>query len=183
MGLLDVLNGMQNGPRGQPQPSTPGSGGMSKTTMALLAFLAYKAFKGMNPQQPAQAGVPSPNPGQRPEPQETGGLAGVLRTIFGGGSVPGPVLSRGVGNTVQDLERRGHGEIARSWVDRGPNRPIAPDKVAAALGDDAIRDLTERTGMDREELLEALSEHLPRVIDHLTPDGRLPTEQEASRFA
>ena len=59
MGLLDVLNGMQNGPRGQPQPSRPGSGGMSKTTMALLAFLAYKAFKGMNAQQPAQAGVPS----------------------------------------------------------------------------------------------------------------------------
>ena len=71
MGLLDVLNGMQNGPRGQPQPAAPGSGGMSKTTMALLAFLAYKAFKGMNPQQPAQAGVPSPNPGgQDREPQE-----------------------------------------------------------------------------------------------------------------
>jgi uncharacterized protein YidB (DUF937 family) len=178
MGLLDVLNGMQNGPRGQPQPSAPGSGGMSKTTMALLAFLAYKAFKGVNQPQPAQAGVPSPNR----EPQEPGGLAGVLRTIFGGGSVPGPVLSRGVGNTVQDMERSGHGEIARSWVDRGPNRPISPDKLASALGDDAIRDLTERTGMDRDELLEALSEHLPRVIDHLTPEGRLPTEREASRL-
>ena len=65
MGLLDVLNGMQNGPRGQPQPAAPGSGGMSKTTMALLAFLAYKAYKGLNQPQPAQAGVPSPNPGPR----------------------------------------------------------------------------------------------------------------------
>ena len=63
MGLLDVLNGMQNGPRGQPQPAAPGSGGMSKTTMALLAFLAYKAYKGLNQPQPAQAGVPSPSPG------------------------------------------------------------------------------------------------------------------------
>ena len=70
MGLLDVLNGMQNGPRGQPQSSAPGSGGMSKTTMALLAFLAYKAFKGINQPQPAQAGVPSPNRGgQDREPQ------------------------------------------------------------------------------------------------------------------
>ena len=77
MGLLDVLNGMQNGPRGQPQPAAPGSGGMSKITMALLAFLAYKAYKGLNQPQPAQAGVPSPNPGG--EPQEPGGLAGVLR--------------------------------------------------------------------------------------------------------
>ena len=181
MGLLDVLNGMQNGPRGQPQPAAPGSGGMSKTTMALLAFLAYKAYKGLNQPQPAQAGVPSPNPGR--EPQEPGGLAGVLRTIFGGGSVPGPVLSRGVGNTVQDIERSGHGEIARSWVGRGQNRPIAPEKLEAALGEDGIRDLMQQTGMERDELLATLSEHLPRVIDHLTPEGRLPTEQEASRLA
>jgi uncharacterized protein YidB (DUF937 family) len=181
MGLLDVLNGMQNGPRGQPQPAAPGSGGMSKITMALLAFLAYKAFKGMNPQQPAQAGVPSPYPGR--EPQEPGGLAGVLRTIFGGGSMPGPVLSRGVDNTVQDIERSGHGEIARSWVGRGKNRPISPQKLEAALGEDGIRDLMRQTGMERDELLAALSEHLPRVIDHLTPEGRLPTEQEVSRLA
>ena len=181
MGLLDVLNGMQNGPRGQPQPSAPGSGGMSKTTMALLAFLAYKAYKGLNQPQPAQAGVPSPNPGR--EPQEPGGLAGVLRTIFGGGSMPGPALSRGVGNTVQDIERSGHGEIARSWVGRGQNRPISPEKLEAALGEDGIRDLLQQTGMERDELLATLSEHLPRVIDHLTPEGRLPTEQEASRLA
>jgi uncharacterized protein YidB (DUF937 family) len=147
MGLLDVLNGMQNGPRGQPQPAAPGSGGMSKITMALLAFLAYKAFKGMNPQQPAQAGVPSRYPGsQDREPQEPGGLAGVLRTIFGGGSVPAPVLKRGVGNTVEDIERSGHGEIARSWVGRGQNRPISPQKLEAALGEDGIRDLMQQTG-------------------------------------
>ena len=180
MGLLDVLNGMQNGPRGQPQPGTPGSGGMSKITMALLGFLAYKAFKGMNPQQPAPAGVPRD---QGREAQDPGGFAGVWRTIFGGGSVPGPVLSRGVGNTVQDFERSGHGEIARSWVGRGPNKPITADTIEAALGEDGIRDLMQQTGMDRDDLLAALSEHLPRVIDHLTPEGRLPTEQEASRLA
>jgi uncharacterized protein YidB (DUF937 family) len=174
MGLLDVLNGMQNGPRGQAQPSATGSGGMSKTTMALLAFLAYKAYKGLNQPQPAQASR---------EPQEPGGLAGVLRTIFGGGSVPGPVLSRGVGNTVQDFERTGQGDIARSWVGRGPNRSITPQKLETALGEDGIRDLMQQTGMERDELLGTLSEHLPRVIDHLTPEGRLPSEQEASRLA
>src|SRR5258708_7407078 len=44
MGLLDVLNGMQNGPRGQRGPSTS-SGGMSPITMAVLGLLAYKALK------------------------------------------------------------------------------------------------------------------------------------------
>jgi len=176
MGLLDVLNGMQNGPRGE---ATAGSGGMSKITMALLGLLAYKAYKGLGPNQPSPPSAPAP--AQRGE--EPGGLAGILRTIFGGGSVPPNVLGRGVGNTVRDLEQSGHGEIARSWVGRGDNQKITPQKLEASLGDDAIRDLMERTGMNRDDLLDALSEHLPRVIDHLTPDGRLPTEQEAARMA
>ena len=45
MGLLDILNGMQNGPRGQRQPSSVDSssgkgGGMSPIMMALLGLLA-----------------------------------------------------------------------------------------------------------------------------------------------
>ena len=55
-------------------------------------------------------------------------------------------------------------------------------EVGAALGEGGIRDLMQQTGMEREELLATLSVHLPRVIDHLTPEGRLPTEQEASRM-
>jgi uncharacterized protein YidB (DUF937 family) len=157
---------------------------MTKTTMALLAFLAYKAYKSISQSEPAQARVPSPGgQGRDPQDAEPGGLTGVLRTILGGGSVPGNVLSRGVGNTVQDFERSGHGEVARSWVGRGENRSITPEKLEAALGEDGIRDLMQQTGMERDDLLATLSEHLPRVIDHLTPEGRVPTAQEASRMS
>ena len=46
MGLIDILNGMQNGPRGSSQPSSSGKGsGMSPIMMALLGLLAYKAVK------------------------------------------------------------------------------------------------------------------------------------------
>jgi uncharacterized protein YidB (DUF937 family) len=182
MGLLDVLNGMQNGPRGEP---IPGKGGMSKITMALLGMLAYKAYKSLGNSQPEQTGAPARYPAGRQEARDgqPGGLAGVLRTVFGGGPVPGPVLRRGLDNTVRDLEQNGQGEIARSWVGRGPNRPITPQQLEAALGEDAIRDLMQQTGMEREELVETLSQHLPRVIDHLTPEGRIPTEQEAARFS
>jgi hypothetical protein len=51
MGLRDIFNGMLNGPRGQRQPSSSGSGGgMSRIMMALLGLLAYKAFKGSGSQ-------------------------------------------------------------------------------------------------------------------------------------
>jgi hypothetical protein len=44
MGLMDVLRGMANGPRG---PAAPGGrGGISPITMGLLALLAYKTMRG-----------------------------------------------------------------------------------------------------------------------------------------
>ena len=59
MGFLDVLNGMQNGPRGQTNPNA--QGGMSPITMAILALLAYKGIKHLSggQQQPAPGGTPS----------------------------------------------------------------------------------------------------------------------------
>jgi hypothetical protein len=54
MGLLDVLQGMQNGPRGSREPGTT-SGGMSQMAMALLALLGYKAFKSFTGTQPTPA--------------------------------------------------------------------------------------------------------------------------------
>jgi uncharacterized protein YidB (DUF937 family) len=38
------------------------------------------------------------------------------------------------------------------------------------------------TGMSPDELMRQLSQQLPDVINHMTPDGRLPTEHEASRM-
>src|SRR5205809_6208935 len=124
MGLLDVLNGMQNGPRGEP---APGQGGMSKTTMALLAFLAYKAYKGMTAAQPAPAGGPSHYPeDDRAQQESPGGLAGVLKTIFGGGSMPGPVLRRGVDNTVRDLTSAVTAILAARGYRAARTSPSAP---------------------------------------------------------
>jgi len=64
MGLMDILNGMQNGPRGQRQPtgSAPpeSGGGVSPIMMALLGLLAYKAVKhiGGQPAAPGSQGRP-----------------------------------------------------------------------------------------------------------------------------
>ena len=195
MGLLDILNGMSNGPRGVPDPRDASSGGMSKTTMALLAFLAYKAYRSISGQQPADASAGDRGRlddrddrdrwgrDDRPAARDGGGggLGDMLRDILGGQQRP-DVLRRGVQNTVEDFDRSGHGDIARSWVDRGNNRDISPADLESALGEDAIRDLTQRTGMDRRELLDALREHLPRAIDELTPDGRIPSREDAERM-
>jgi len=179
MGLMDVLNGMQNGPHGQ---TTPGQGGMSPLTMALLGLLAYKAIKSVTANQqgaPAGGGSAAPGGGL------AGGLGGLLQGGLGGllgGGAAGSVLSGGLNDLLKQFEQNGQGDVAKSWIGSGPNKAIAPDDLANALGTDRINQLMQVSGMSRDDLLNGLSQHLPGLIDHLTPGGRVPTEQEAAHL-
>ena len=189
MGLLDVLNGMQNGPRGQRTPAT-GSGGMSPITMAVLGLIAYKAIKSFSGSQPsaAPAGAGGPtgtNTGTQGSSSVGGGLGDLLKGGLGGllaGGAAGSVLSGGLNDLLKQFQQSGQGEVAKSWIGSGPNRAISTDDLAGALGADRINALMAHSGMSRDDLLNGLSQHLPDVIDQLTPDGRLPTEQEAARL-
>ena len=181
MGLLDVLNGMQNGPRGPSNPGAQSSGGMSPMTMAILGLLAWKAIKHFSAGQPGAA--PAPAPGNVNAGVPGGGLGDVLKGGLGGllaGGAAGSVISGGLGDLLKQLQQNGHGDAANSWVGNGPNKQIAPGDLANALGADQINSLMSQSGLSRDELLTGLSQHLPDVIDHLTPDGRLPTGDEVS---
>jgi uncharacterized protein YidB (DUF937 family) len=193
MGLLDVLNGMQNGPRGPSTPSAQSGGGMSPMTMAILALLAYKAVKhigGSAPgASPAPAAPSSGNtinaslPGGGMGGGMGGGLGDVLKGGLGGllaGGAAGSVISGGLGDLLKQFQQNGQGETANSWVSPGPNKQISPGDLASALGSDQINNLISQSGLSRDELLAGLSQHLPDVINHLTPDGRLPNESELS---
>lgn len=195
MGLVDVLNGMQNGPRGQRTPGSGSSGGgMSPMTMALLGLLAFKAIKSFTGGQPsaaptrpgAQPGATTGTPTGSPASSgSTGGLGDLLKGGLGGllaGGAAGSVLSGGLNDLLKQFQQNGHGEVAQSWIGSGPNKTISPDNLEDAIGADRINTLSSLSGMSREDLLNGLSQQLPDVVDQLTPDGRLPTDQEAARF-
>ena len=195
MGLLDVLNGMQNGQRGPSTPSPKGSsesGGMSPMTMALLGLLAWKAFKHLTAGQPGAAPQPrSPLPPPTPANtgggtiaaggQGSGGISDILKGGLGGllaGGAAGSVISGGLNDLLRQFQQSGHGEAANSWVSNGPNKQISSGDLASALGGDQIENLMSQSGLSRQELLDGLSRYLPDVVNHLTPDGRLPSEGE-----
>src|ERR1700744_2403909 len=108
MGLLDVLNGMQNGPRGPSNPSASG-GGMSPLTMAILGLLAFKAVRHLTASQPGAAPAPAPSPGTTTAnagPTGGGGLGGLLPGGLGGilaGGAAGSVISGGLGDLLKQL--------------------------------------------------------------------------------
>jgi uncharacterized protein YidB (DUF937 family) len=83
---------------------------------------------------------------------------------------------------LKQFQQNGQGDVAKSWIGSGPNKAISPNDLASALGADRVNTLAGLSGMSREEMLSGLSRQLPDVVDQLTPQGRLPTEQEAARF-
>jgi uncharacterized protein YidB (DUF937 family) len=179
--LLDMLTG------GQRQ-----RGGVSPITLGLLALLAYRTYRGkgrladMLGRQPGGAGrVAAPGTGPSIAPGQGGGLGDFLRGGLGGllgGAAAGSVLSGGLGDLVRRFQQNGFGDTANSWVGRGPNYEITPDELETAVGRDTLQELSSETGKSYDEVLQELSATLPDSVDQLTPEGRLPTDEEAQRW-
>jgi uncharacterized protein YidB (DUF937 family) len=146
-------------------------GGMSPVMLGLMGLLAYRTLKGkgkladMLGTNQAGSGV-----GNTPA---SGGLGGVLA----GGS-----LGAGLKDLLDRFRQSGQDDKVQSWVSTGANKPIAPNEVEHALGEERIQWLMEQTGLPRDQLLNGLSGELPQAIDKLTPDGRIPTDEELSRL-
>jgi len=212
MGFLDILNGMQNGPRGQTDPNA--KGGMSPITMAILALLAYKGIKhvtGNGNQAPQPSGSPQRIPDTHTQ-TAGGGLGDILGGLFGGGpsaannpgsggmggglgdllkgplggmlagGAAGSVLSGGLNDLLKQFQQNGQGEVAKSWVGTGPNAEISESDLAKSIGTEDLDRLSQQFGVSRSDLLDGLRRELPGAVDEMTPHGRLPTEDEASRW-
>lgn len=184
--LGDILRGGQGGrgPAGDPRG---GGGGLGDILGDILG---------------GGRGMPGGPGGGRGGPAGGGGLGDILGDILGGGrgmpasrvagsqgsaSGLGGLLAGGasggiLGDLLKQFDQSGQGTAARSWVSSGENLPVTPNDIEKTFGSGIIDQLADRFGMNKNELLQGLSKTLPGVVDQLTPDGRLPTEDEISRW-
>jgi uncharacterized protein YidB (DUF937 family) len=146
-------------------------GGMSPIMVGLMGLLAYRTLKGKG-RLADMLGTNQAGSGAGTAPAG-GGLAGAL----GGSS-----LGAGLKDLLDRFRQSGHADKVQSWVSTGANKQIAPNEIEQALGEERIQWLIEQTGMPRDQLLHGLSGELPQAVDKLTPDGRLPTDEELSRL-
>ena len=160
MGLLDsIIGSVVGGNAGQQQ-----GGGANPLVGVLMSLLAARARGGV--------GGMLGNPGSG-----LGDGQGELGGLLGGGGGAG-----GLGALVKQFTQAGHGGAINSWIGNGQNQAIAPHDLGAALGPETVGQLSQQTGMGSSDLLSQLSQLLPGVVDQLTPQGRMPTEQEHAHW-
>ncbi len=91
--------------------------------------------------------------------QKNGGLSGVL----------GKFSNNGMGNQAQ------------SWVNIDANNDgIDAGDIQRLFGDQEIQAACAQTGASESEVCQDIAELLPKVVNDLTPQGDLSTEQEAN---
>lgn len=150
MGLLD---GILGGSSGSSQ-----SGGTSPLVKALLMMLAAKAATSYFGHKDSAA----------PQPAPSGGAPSSSGTIESGILAGMPSLE----SILDRFKGSGHDDKMQSWIGTGENKPIAPDDLGQVLGHDTIDELQTQSGMPRDQILDELSNAIPRAVDKATPNGR-----------
>ena len=104
------------------------------------------------------------------------GLAGQLETA----ALPA-LLSAALAKTdlkdmqglLDKLQQSGLGPQVSSWLGDGKNLPITADQLKAALGNEQIQQIAADFGLPMNKILATVAEHLPAIVDKLSPNGKL----------
>ncbi|MFO0582894.1 MAG: YidB family protein [Anaeromyxobacter sp.] len=89
-------------------------------------------------------------------------------------AVIGMLGNGGLQSILSALQNKGLGNVVGSWVGTGQNLPVNPTDLAHALGADRMGQLAQATGLGHGDLAGQLSNLLPGLVDHLTPQGGVP---------
>jgi len=74
---------------------------------------------------------------------------------------------------LDKLQQSGLGPQVASWLGDGKNLPITADQLRAALGNEQAQQIAASFGLPIDKVFETLAEHLPSIVDKLSPNGKL----------
>ena len=199
MGLLDDLLGQLGGaarnqrPAPRRDPTSVGANAnMSRILMALLPVVLAMLAKRRQAQPGAAGqgqgggglgdvlgGMLGGGRGGSQGSGAEGGLGDILGSVLGGGSGSGGL--GGLGSILEGFQRAGLGQQTQSWVGTGANHAISPADVEQVFGPDGLGEVARRAGLSEQEAASGLAHLLPEVVNEVTPDGQLPTENQLTK--
>ena len=83
--------------------------------------------------------------------------------------------SGGLGKLLEKMKEMGLGDEASSWVGTSENQSISGDQAKELVGDDQIREIAEKAGVDEGKAADLVAEALPDVVDKLSAGGTEPS--------
>jgi len=84
--------------------------------------------------------------------------------------------SGGLQGLMSKFSQAGMSDVFSKWVSTGPNPPVSGNQIQQALGSEQIQSLAAKLGIDPTRAAEVLAQHLPTVVDRLTPQGKIDPE-------
>ncbi len=109
--------------------------------------------------------------GQNMGGQSMGGQSMGGQSMGGMGGMAG-----GLGGLVSSFEQAGLGHVVQSWIGNGPNQAVSPQQLQGVFGQDQVQNMANQAGMQPNDFLSQLSQHLPNAVHGVTPQGQLPDE-------
>jgi len=79
----------------------------------------------------------------------------------------------GLQGLASKFSQTGQGDAFSSWVGVGENQTISSNQIQETLGSDQIRAMAARMGVDPNLASNFLAEYLPKIVDKLTPAGKI----------
>ena len=112
-------------------------------------------------------------------------LDSILGAVSGKSGAPGeanPLIavlggllaqSGGLQGLASKFAQSGEGNAFQSWVGMGENQPVSNDQIQNALGSEQVKALAAKMGIDPAQASSFLAEYLPKIVDKLTPAGKI----------
>ncbi|GDY18755.1 hypothetical protein LBMAG56_01000 [Verrucomicrobiota bacterium] len=100
----------------------------------------------------------------------------------GGGAPQGQLFSLitslvtqhgGLEGLLKQFAAKGLGDHAASWVSTGKNLPINGEQLTQVFGAEKVQQLAQQAGLPAGAVSAGLADLLPKVVDHLTPQGNI----------
>jgi len=103
--------------------------------------------------------------GQTGATGEANPLIGIISSLL--------AQSGGLQGLASKFMQSGQGNAFQSWVGMGENQPVSSGQVQNALGSEQVKALAAKMGIDPAQASGFLAEYLPKIVDKLTPAGKI----------
>jgi len=103
---------------------------------------------------------------------EQGGLNSIMK-LFGG--------ANGLQGLMSQLTQNGMAEQAQSWVQQGQNQTVSGEEIRQAMDPAVLNQIAQQADMTPEQASNTVAQVLPEMVNKVTPQGQLPTEDPFSK--